>query len=1190
MYLLLKNYLLMLVFTLVYLPGYSQTATGNLPAAPTAKLNYTLWLVGNTGDPGTTPGNKLQLLQKQIAQADTNSTLVFMGNTFYPEALPNENSPKRAAVETKLKSQLEGLKNYPGNMYLVPGGYGKKGKNPSKYRRQERFISDYLGKEKLVQPENMCPGPVELHLSEDLLLLLVDTQWFLPGNELPAEGSSCEITRPSLVMAQIDDILRNYPEKQVVVAAHVSPEAKSLEYRYLRKSFAPFLRQHPGLVLVESNGRALYHQFADSLHYVSTGSVTPHLRTPAKHATLFSATTPGFAKINFYNNGEAWLEFWTAQASAGGEVAYRTMLMRKPTQAMLAADLKTQTFDFSDSTVTASASQDYLANGFTHWLMGDNYREEWATKVKLPVFDIGKVKGGLKVLQQGGGFQTRSLRLADAQGKEYVLRSVEKYPANALPRALRQTVAADVVKDQISASHPYGPLVIPALSKAAKVYHTNPVYYYIPDDPRFGKYRVGFANTVGLFEERADDDQSDAAYFGNSKKVQSSAKVLENIQEDNDIRVDQSSVLRARLFDFIVGDWDRHEDQWRWARFDVDSNKTQIYQPIPRDRDMVFFVNQGVLPKIGSRKWLLPKVQGFDEEYRDIASFNFNARYFDRLFLTRLSLADWQKTAQDLKASLSDAEIEKAVRQLPEPVFKTSGPTIIANLKSHRDHLPEDATEYYKFLAKEVNVVGSDKNEQFDVVRRDDENTQVTVRKINKEGKLEQTLYDRTFKTSETKEIRLFGLEGNNIFNISGEVNKGPKVRVIGGDEKDVITDKSTVRGINKKTIIYDTPNGNEFNLGSEAKNMTSADTTVNYYNPRAFKYDYFGPLGALGYNRDDGFFVGAGTLIQKQGFQKEPFASSHRVLGRYAFLTKSFRLDYTGYFTDVIRKLDMQVNVDLRTPDFAENFFGLGNETTFDADEYKTSREFNYFRYRSKQYYVNTLFGTKLGKHHSILFGPAFQSVDVNFVRNDFLANNLGSIEENPNLYALKNYVGVDFRYDFDSRDEVTLPTKGNFIRVGASAYKGISSTASDYQQIAGEWRIFHTIRIPLKLTVSNRIGAGHTFGRYEFFQANVLDGNTNLRGYRRNRFAGGSSVYNNTDLRLRLFTFQSYLFPGSLGIIGFHDVGRVWEEGEKSSTWHRGYGGGLWVSPVNMFIFSAEYAISRETRMPLLRAAFLF
>jgi hypothetical protein len=53
---------------------------------------------------------------------------------------------------------------------------------------------------------------------------------------------------------------------------------------------------------------------------------------------------------------------------------------------------------------------------------------------------------------------------------------------------------------------------------------------------------------------------------------------------------------------------------------------------------------------------------------------------------------------------------------------------------------------------------------------------------------------------------------------------------------------------------------------------------------------------------------------------------------------------------------------------------------------------------------------------------------------------------------------------------------------------------------------------------------------------------------------------------------------------------VGRVWQPGEDSKRWHSGYGGGVWLSPVNLFIFSAEYAISKETKMPLLRAAFLF
>ncbi len=36
--------------------------------------------------------------------------------------------------------------------------------------------------------------------------------------------------------------------------------------------------------------------------------------------------------------------------------------------------------------------------------------------------------------------------------------------------------------------------------------------------------------------------------------------------------------------------------------------------------------------------------------------------------------------------------------------------------------------------------------------------------------------------------------------------------------------------------------------------------------------------------------------------------------------------------------------------------------------------------------------------------------------------------------------------------------------------------------------------------------------------------------------------------------------LIPGNLGIHGIADAGRVWAPGEHSSTWHSGFGGGVW------------------------------
>src|SRR5258708_40306250 len=108
----------------------------------------------------------------------------------------------------------------------------------------------------------------------------------------------------------------------------------------------------------------------------------------------------------------------------------------------------------------------------------------------------------MKILSKGGGMETMALHLRDSMGKEYNLRSVEKYPTRALPAAFRKTFLQTVRQDQVSAAHPYAALVIPPLAQAAHIYHTNPRVAYAPDDPRWGLYSKDFAGQVMIFEDR----------------------------------------------------------------------------------------------------------------------------------------------------------------------------------------------------------------------------------------------------------------------------------------------------------------------------------------------------------------------------------------------------------------------------------------------------------------------------------------------------------------------------------------------------------------------------------------------------------------------------------------------------------------------------------------------------------------
>lgn len=128
------------------------------------------------------------------------------------------------------------------------------------------------------------------------------------------------------------------------------------------------------------------------------------------------------------------------------------------------------------------------------WLLGESYRRQWAAPVKMRVFHLATEKGGLKILERGGGLQTKSLRMQDATGQQWVLRTLQKYPERGLPPALRPTIAKDILQDQVSASHPYAAVVVPPLAAALGIPHANPEVVYVPDDPALGPYRADFAD------------------------------------------------------------------------------------------------------------------------------------------------------------------------------------------------------------------------------------------------------------------------------------------------------------------------------------------------------------------------------------------------------------------------------------------------------------------------------------------------------------------------------------------------------------------------------------------------------------------------------------------------------------------------------------------------------------------------
>lgn len=139
----------------------------------------------------------------------------------------------------------------------------------------------------------------------------------------------------------------------------------------------------------------------------------------------------------------------------------------------------------ANDSILVPASRQYQKPGILRRIfIGGNYRKEWGTPVTMAIFRLKEM--GMTVKELGGGQQTKSLRLTDPQGKEWVLRTVDKDVEKALPPKLRNTLAEAVVQDLISAAYPYAPLVVARLSQAVAVAAPAPRLFYVPDDAAFG--------------------------------------------------------------------------------------------------------------------------------------------------------------------------------------------------------------------------------------------------------------------------------------------------------------------------------------------------------------------------------------------------------------------------------------------------------------------------------------------------------------------------------------------------------------------------------------------------------------------------------------------------------------------------------------------------------------------------------
>lgn len=808
----------------------------------------------------------------------------------------------------------------------------------------------------------------------------------------------------------------------------------------------------------------------------------------------------------------------------------------------------------AQQTSTVTAGERYRAGGLHTALFGQEYRAAWTTPLRVEVLDPASFAGGLTVTGEGGGLSTESLRLKGRDGREYVFRSVDKNSGRAVPEDLQKSFIQDVAQDQTAAKQPAAALVVPPLLRAAGVFHVVPRLYVMPDHPFLGEHRREFAGKLGQLEERPVDADDGGPAFEGAERVEGTPDFLEELEEEGDNVVDAPAYLKARLMDMMIGDWDRHPDQWRWARYD--RGAAEVWVPIPRDRDNAFARHEGIVMALARK--VAPQLTQYGPEYGTIYGLHFQASGLDRQLLSSLDRAAWDSIAQFLRTRVTDAVIDTAVRRLPPEYYAIDGERIRNELMSRRDRVPQAAREFYELLSSEVDVYASDDDERARIVRAADGTVTVTVTA----GESGTPSFTRRFLPGETREVRLYLRGGDDAAEVTGTGPGDILVRVIGGGGDDRLTDRSTASG-GRRTVFYDDRGDNRVELGTEAKLDTRPYVTPQRRslvgNPPPLR-DY-GTTSALftpaaRWQTDVGPVIGFGPSSTRFGFRRQPHATFHHARVVFAPLAGGVGFEVAG---DVRRtNRPAFTSFLLRANNFeTTRFYGFGNETSEAGDDFD--------RYVVRHNFAagELLLNTRLAPGLMLALGPEVRYVDVR-VRDELLI-----ATADPAGTSAFTQAGALARLVLNRRDTLAVTRSG--VTASAEA-RGFGWTDGGP---FGRLRAQAATYVPIGArgpSLAFRAGGERAVGDFPFQEAAFLGGFGSLRGFQYQRFAGDASVFGSAEARQPVGQVR-LIARGRLGVLGFADAGRVYVDGESEGGWHTALGGGAYFETVGR-VLSVTYA----------------
>lgn len=342
-------------------------------------IEHRFYFLGDAGEP-MVPGDRIgDVLNQRILSNSAPATVVFLGDNIYPAGLPDEESILRESFEKILEAQVSWTKGTDANSIFIPGNHdwahwGKRGWD---YVLNQQAWFDSLNNKKIIfLPRDACPGPVELEVSQQSVLVIIDTQWILHRHKKPGK-TECAIADEQQIYADLERILSENKNKTVLVAAHhplitygehggyfplrlhifplteiskvlyiplpiigsIYPlfrkwighyqDTKNRRYTRMSNRIQRIMADHPSVYFLAGHEHALQHIVKDSSQLIVSGSASKTEAVKKKGYARFAETVRGFVEITIHEDGSQHAVFIQADAQNPNGTAIYSFKLEK---------------------------------------------------------------------------------------------------------------------------------------------------------------------------------------------------------------------------------------------------------------------------------------------------------------------------------------------------------------------------------------------------------------------------------------------------------------------------------------------------------------------------------------------------------------------------------------------------------------------------------------------------------------------------------------------------------------------------------------------------------------------------------------------------------------------------------------------------------------------------------------------